>query len=60
MGVLREAAYIESVTESNKLSGDRARTPCRVEFMKQVLPWLMKPGGRLASFSSSSRRFFSR
>ena len=27
--------------------------------MKQVFPWLMSPGGRLASFSSSSRRFFS-
>ena len=25
--------------------------------MKHVLPWLMRPGGRLASFSSSSRRF---
>ena len=35
------------------------RTPWSVEFMKQVFPWLMSPGGRLASFSSSSRRFFS-
>ena len=26
--------------------------------MKQVFPWLMSPGGRLASFSSSSRLRF--
>lgn len=34
-------------------------TPCRVEFIKQVLPWFMSPGGRLASFSASSRFFLS-
>ena len=36
-----------------------SRTPWRVEFMKQVFPWLMSPGGKLASFSSSSRFFLS-
>ena len=49
-------AFLVSEYETTR---DETRTPWSVEFMKQVLPWLMSPGGRLASRSSSSRRFFS-
>lgn len=37
---------------------NKKRTPCNTEFMKQVLPWFMRPGGRWANFSISSRCFF--